>query len=67
MINVLYTKIGDPMKAWVARKVKERNEKMVKDNFIEMDPAVHAAFLKSTSISCKSDYFYFLIILTSIL
>ena len=53
MINVIYTRVGPPFKAWVEERVQERNDKMVKDNFIEMDPEIQAAFKASTHISSK--------------
>jgi hypothetical protein len=53
VINVLYTQVGLPFKNWVAARVEERNERMVKDNFIEMDPAIEAAFRASTHVSRK--------------
>ena len=52
-INVIYTKVGQPFKALVSQRVKERNQRMVRDNFIEMDSAIEAAFRASTDISSK--------------
>ena len=53
MINVIYTKVGQPFKAWVGALVEERNQSMVRDNFIEMDPAFEEAFRARTHISSK--------------
>ena len=53
MINILYTQVGMPFKSLVAQRVEELNQRMVKDNFIEMDPAIEAAFRASTHVSRK--------------
>lgn len=53
MINVMYTMIGQPLKTWVSQQIEIRNEKMVQNNFVEMEPAIAEAFRASSHISCK--------------
>lgn len=50
---MLNTKIGPPFRAWVAERVEARNEALLEENFIDLDPALYEAFRASTSVSRK--------------
>ena len=53
MINIIYTVIRDQFRLWVQGRTNERNERLVEENFVEMDAEVAAAFRQSTHISGK--------------
>lgn len=53
VINIIYTKVGPAFKAWVGRQVEERNQRMISDNYIEMDPEIEQAFRASSHVSSK--------------
>lgn len=43
-MNVIYTCIGETFETWVKRQVFDRNDKIVRDSYIELDPDVATAF-----------------------
>ena len=53
--NVGATVIGEPFRAWVGERIKERNETVTKERsmLIQMDERVAAAFHASTAVSRK--------------
>ena len=55
LINVVYTVIGEPFRAWVTNEIAHRNEELAKKQklLIEMDPEVARAFHSSVNISSK--------------
>ena len=56
MVNVLYTIVGQPFADWVQHHIDERNEKLAREQNlnIELDPEIAAAFRASSQISSKS-------------
>ena len=55
LINVAYTILGTPFKAWVQDEIVSRNEELAKKQklLIEMDPEIAKAFHGSVNISSK--------------
>ena len=55
LINVAYTVLGTPFKAWVEDEIASRNEELAKKQklLIEMDPEIAKAFHSSVNISSK--------------
>ena len=55
LINVAYTVLGAPFKAWVDDKIVARNEELAKKQklLIEMDAEIAKAFHNSVNISSK--------------
>ena len=53
LINVTYTVLGTPFKAWVQGEIEKRNEELAKKQklLIEMDPEIAKAFHGSVNIS----------------
>jgi len=53
--NVAFTVLGDPFGQWVKAQIEERNSKVLleKNNAVEMDPEMAAAFHQSTAVSSK--------------
>ena len=50
-----YSILGETFSNFVKEAIEERNDNVaLKGNmFIELDPAVHKAFMESTAVSCK--------------
>ena len=61
LINVAYTVLGTPFKAWVENEIASRNEELAKKQklLIEMDPEIAKAFHSSVNISSKFIVFAF--------
>ena len=53
VVNILNTTIGAPFRSFVKERVEARNEALVSDNYIDLDPEVYEAFVASTSVSRK--------------
>ena len=58
IVNVGATVIGEPFRAWIGEKIKERNAAVTtqKNMLITMDPQIAAAFHASTAVSCKCSF-----------
>ena len=56
IINVVFSVVGDDLRAWVSDQIKTRNEKLAakQDLMIELDPEIASAFGSSLNISSKS-------------
>ena len=56
IINVIYSLVGEPFRAWVSGVIKGRNELLATKNdlLIELDPDIARAFKSSLNISSKS-------------
>ena len=57
MVNILNTTIGAPFRSFVKERVESRNEALVSDNYIDLDPDVYEAFVASTAVSRKCHCF----------
>ena len=55
IVNVGATIIGEPFRAWIGERIKERNVAVTtqKNMLISLDPTIAAAFHASTAVSCK--------------
>ena len=55
LLNLAFTLLGEPFRAWVKDEIEHRNEEIAKkrDLLIEMEPEVAAAFHASVNISSK--------------
>ena len=51
--NLIYSVCGASFQQWCTQQVDAHRQAMVRDEYIEMDPEVHAAFQRSSAISGK--------------
>ena len=60
MINVIYTKVGDPFNKWVDERVGDRHEKVKEkeDMFVELDPELAKVFKESKAVSTNNGRSY---------
>ena len=55
IVNLLFTVVGAPIKEFISKRVRERNDEIAENRnlMIEVDAAVAAAFKQSVNISSK--------------
>ena len=55
IVNVIFTVVGQPIKDYVNKCIKQRNDELAenRDLLIELDPQIAAAFKTSLNISSK--------------
>ena len=54
--NIIYTCVGEPFREWVDKVCEERNQKVIKEQNLEitMDKDIYAAFLNSKHVSTQN-------------
>ena len=67
VIKIEQPGVGDPFRDWVMHQVEVRNQKQaVERNLnIAVDPAISAALMASTHVSCKSAFVFCLLLSSS--
>ena len=60
LINVIFTKVGEPFKNWVDERVGMRHEKVKEkgEMFVELDPEIHKVFMASQAVSTNNGRSY---------